>query len=80
MALIVHNQIDFSEKVISLVEGNETLTYLEAIMIIAEQLDVEVERIGELLTTKVKNQLYRESAKRNMFPGIQDNPLPFFED
>lgn len=79
MALKLHNQTTFTQNIEKLVHENE-LTYLEAISYYMEETNIEPEKVKKLISPRIRDKIYNEALKLNMFPGKKANPLPFLED
>lgn len=79
MALKLHTQSTFSKHIEKTVAENN-ITYMDAICEFVEIHQMDIEKVGRLLSQNIKDKLYAEAIRLNMFKGKKINPLPFLMD
>jgi hypothetical protein len=79
VTLKLHNQTTFTQNIEKLVYENN-ISYLEAISHYMEETKIEPEKVKKLVSPKIRDKIYHEALKLNMFKGKKSNSLPFLDD
>ena len=76
----VNNANEFSDQVEQLHKLHKDLTYLEVIMLMVEERQMDIEAIPKLLNDSIKSKLEDECHSLNLLGGKLPSKLPLIED
>lgn len=70
------NKNNFSIEVEQTYASNPGISYLDAILMVAENYDLDEAQVPKLLSVNLKTKLKEESIKANLVKGSLSNKLP----